>query len=60
MKLNSASELMPITWPEFANIHPFVPKEQALGYYEIIEELDDLLSEITGFAKAQHHNKTPR
>jgi len=51
MKLNSASELMPITWPEFANIHPFVPKEQALGYYEIIEELDDLLSEITGFDK---------
>lgn len=51
MKLNSASELMPITWPEFANIHPFAPKEQALGYYEIIEELDELLSEITGFDK---------
>ncbi|MEQ1837956.1 MAG: aminomethyl-transferring glycine dehydrogenase [Candidatus Nitrotoga sp.] len=51
MKLNAASELMPITWPEFANIHPFVPVNQAAGYQEIIAELDILLSEITGFAK---------
>jgi glycine dehydrogenase len=51
MKLNAASELMPITWPEFAHIHPFVPVEQAEGYIEIIEELDKSLSEITGFAK---------
>lgn len=51
MKLNAASELMPITWPEFANIHPFVPVDQAQGYREIIEELDKSLSEITGFAK---------
>lgn len=51
MKLNAASELMPITWPEFAHIHPFVPVEQAEGYIEIIEELDRSLSEITGFAK---------
>src|SRR3954469_4929598 len=51
MKLNAAAELMPITWPEFANIHPFVPVEQAAGYIEIIEELDRSLSEITGFAK---------
>lgn len=51
MKLNAASELMPITWPEFANIHPFVPIEQAAGYIEMIEELDRSLSEITGFAK---------
>jgi glycine dehydrogenase len=51
MKLNAAAELMPITWPEFANIHPFVPIEQAAGYMEIIEELDRSLSEITGFAK---------
>jgi glycine dehydrogenase len=51
MKLNAASELMPITWPEFAHIHPFVPVEQAEGYIEIIEELDKYLSEITGFAK---------
>ncbi|MBA3972400.1 MAG: aminomethyl-transferring glycine dehydrogenase, partial [Bacteroidetes bacterium] len=51
MKLNAASELMPITWPEFAHIHPFVPIEQAAGYIEMIEELDRSLSEITGFAK---------
>ncbi|MES2397771.1 MAG: aminomethyl-transferring glycine dehydrogenase [Bacteroidota bacterium] len=51
MKLNAASELMPITWPEFAHIHPFVPIEQAAGYMEVIAELDRSLSEITGFAK---------
>lgn len=51
MKLNAASELIPITWPEFANLHPFVPSEQAVGYSEIIEELDRYLSQITGFAK---------
>lgn len=51
MKLNAASELMPITWPEFANIHPFVPTNQVEGYTEIINELDEYLSEITGFAK---------
>ena len=51
MKLNAAAELMPITWPEFAHIHPFVPVEQVAGYHEIIDELDVALSEITGFAK---------
>ena len=51
MKLNAAAELMPITWPEFAHIHPFVPVEQAAGYQEIIADLDNSLSEITGFAK---------
>jgi len=51
MKLNAASELIPLTWNEFANIHPFVPVEQAAGYQEIIDELDKSLSEITGFAK---------
>lgn len=51
MKLNAASELIPLTWNEFANIHPFVPAEQAAGYQEIIDELDKSLSEITGFAK---------
>ena len=40
MKLNAASELIPMTWPEFANLHPFVPIEQAEGYQEIIAELD--------------------
>jgi glycine dehydrogenase len=51
MKLNAASELLPITWPEFANIHPFVPVNQAQGYTEIIEQLNKDLSEITGFAR---------
>ncbi|MGA9666032.1 MAG: aminomethyl-transferring glycine dehydrogenase [Gallionella sp.] len=51
MKLNAASELIPITWPKFADMHPFVPVEQAEGYQQIIAELDAALSEITGFAK---------
>jgi glycine dehydrogenase len=51
MKLNAASELLPITWPEFASIHPFVPANQALGYAELIEQLNQDLSEITGFAR---------
>ena len=51
MKLNAAAELIPITWPEFAHIHPFVPVEQAAGYEEVIADLDRSLSEITGFAK---------
>jgi glycine dehydrogenase len=51
MKLNAASELLPLTWNEFANIHPFVPQDQALGYKEIIDELNKDLSNITGFAK---------
>ncbi|MBK9285604.1 MAG: aminomethyl-transferring glycine dehydrogenase [Sphingobacteriaceae bacterium] len=51
MKLNAASELLPLTWAEFAHIHPFVPVEQAQGYAEIINTLDKDLSNITGFAK---------
>lgn len=50
MKLNAATELIPVSWPEFANIHPFAPKEQLDGYYQIFNELDAYLSEITGFA----------
>jgi len=49
MKLNAAAELEPITWPEFANIHPFVPPEQALGFSELVNELEKDLCEITGF-----------
>ena len=49
MKLNAASELMPVSWPEFANIHPFAPASQALGYDIIIKELKGWLCEITGF-----------
>ncbi|MCL2027882.1 MAG: aminomethyl-transferring glycine dehydrogenase [Bacteroidales bacterium] len=51
MKLNAAAEMMPITFGEFGGIHPFVPKNQAEGYYELIENLNKDLCEITGFAK---------
>ena len=50
MKLNAAVEMLPLTWKEFANIHPFVPREQARGYEELIEELGKALCFITGFA----------
>lgn len=49
MKLNATSEMIPVTWPEFANIHPFAPKDQAEGYGIMINELHDWLTEITGF-----------
>tara|TARA_R110002096_G_scaffold109056_6_gene238634 strand:- start:1245 stop:4124 length:2880 start_codon:yes stop_codon:yes gene_type:complete len=51
MKLNAATELMPLTWPEFANIHPFAPKAQTNGYLKMLNELERDLSEITGFYK---------
>ena len=50
MKLNAASELLPLTWPQFAHIHPFAPANQTEGYNELIAELNKDLSEITGFA----------
>jgi len=49
MKLNAATQMIPITWPEFADIHPFVPNNQAEGYAEIIIELESLLCKLTGF-----------
>ena len=49
MKLNAAAEMMPITWPEFGSLHPFVPKDQALGYHEAISDLAEKLCEITGY-----------
>ena len=49
MKLNAAAELMPVSWPEFANIHPFAPRGQIEGYDIIINELKGWLCEITGF-----------
>ncbi|WP_433135579.1 aminomethyl-transferring glycine dehydrogenase [Actinomadura nitritigenes] len=51
MKLNATAEMEPITWPEFANLHPFAPVDQAAGYLELIRELEDALAEITGYAK---------
>ncbi|GIW24948.1 aminomethyl-transferring glycine dehydrogenase [Meiothermus sp.] len=49
MKLNAAAEMMPISWPEFANLHPFAPAEQAQGYQELFETLSRWLCEITGY-----------
>ncbi len=50
MKLNAASELFALSWPEFANLHPFVPADQAEGYHELISQLERDLCEITGYA----------
>lgn len=49
MKLNATAEMIPLTWPEFGNIHPFAPEWQAEGYHQLFDELDSWLSEITGF-----------
>ncbi|KAK3679533.1 glycine decarboxylase subunit P [Recurvomyces mirabilis] len=49
MKLNATTEMVPISWPEFANIHPFAPSDQTMGYAQLIKELEEDLSEITGF-----------
>ncbi len=49
MKLNAAAEMMPVTWPEFGQIHPFAPPEQTQGYRILFEQLEDMLAEITGF-----------
>ena len=49
MKLNAASEMFPITWPEFADIHPFVPLEQAAGFLEIIGDTEKWLATISGY-----------
>jgi glycine dehydrogenase len=50
MKLNAATELMPVSWAAFANLHPFVPIDQAAGYRQIFTELEAWLSDITGFS----------
>jgi glycine dehydrogenase len=50
MKLNAASEMIPVTWAEFSRIHPFAPEEQTLGYRQIFRELEDALCRITGLA----------
>ncbi len=50
MKLNAATELMPVSLPQFSKLHPFVPIDQAAGYHQIFTELEQALCEITGFA----------
>ncbi|WP_353473628.1 aminomethyl-transferring glycine dehydrogenase [Salipiger sp. H15] len=49
MKLNAAAEMMPVSWPEFAGLHPYVPEDQALGYKEMIDDLSDKLCKVTGY-----------
>lgn len=50
MKLNATTEMIPVTWPEFGQLHPFAPAEQTIGYREMFARLEDWLAEITGFA----------
>ena len=50
MKLNATAEMIPVTWPEFGQIHPFAPKDQTLGYQQLFADLNTWLCEITGFA----------
>ena len=50
MKLNATTEMEPVTWPEFADIHPFAPLDQAEGYLTLIRDLEDKLARLTGFA----------
>ncbi|QMU76284.1 aminomethyl-transferring glycine dehydrogenase [Streptacidiphilus sp. PB12-B1b] len=49
MKLNATTEMEPVTWPEFADVHPFAPQEQAAGYLTLIRELEQRLAEVTGY-----------
>ncbi|MGK0375659.1 MAG: glycine dehydrogenase [Arenicella sp.] len=49
MKLNAASEMTPVTWPEFSNMHPFAPKDQTLGYQTMISQLEKMLCACTGY-----------
>ena len=51
MKLNATTEMIPVSWPEFARMHPFVPREQAEGYRILFEQLEAQLAEITGFTR---------
>jgi glycine dehydrogenase len=50
MKLNATVEMLPVTWPEFSQLHPFAPPEQSKGYQELFHQLESWLAEITGFA----------
>lgn len=49
MKLNATSEMIPVTWPEFGGMHPFAPRDQAVGYLEMIASLTEWLKTVTGF-----------
>jgi len=51
MKLNATSEMIPVSWPEFSNIHPFAPKDQLKGYSELIDDMEKMLADLTGYSK---------
>ena len=51
MKLNATSEMIPVSWPEFSKIHPFAPKDQLQGYKELIEDMEKMLVDLTGYSK---------
>ncbi|HLW74355.1 MAG TPA: aminomethyl-transferring glycine dehydrogenase, partial [Gammaproteobacteria bacterium] len=50
MKLNAVSEMLPVSWPEFAHVHPFAPESQTAGYREMVKQLEDMLVACTGYA----------
>lgn len=50
MKLNAAAELIPVTWPEFCQIHPAVPMNQVIGYHQMISDLEEMMCEATGYS----------
>ena len=50
MKLNATSEMIPVSWPEFSNIHPFAPRDQLAGYEQLITEMEDMLAILTGYS----------
>ena len=50
MKLNATSEMVPVSWSEFSNIHPLAPKDQLIGYKKLIDEMEDMLSLLTGYS----------
>jgi len=49
MKLNAAAEMMPVTWPEFSNVHPFAPDDETIGYREMIDQLEQMMVAVTGY-----------
>ena len=50
MKLNATSEMIPVSWPEFSNIHPFAPKDQLSGYSQLVHEMEEMLANLTGYS----------
>lgn len=49
MKLNATTEMIPVSWKEFCNVHPFAPESQTQGYHKLLRELEYFLCEVTGF-----------